>query len=73
MSKPKSWEVKDDFWRRVKPLVPVRQRSANRTHIRRTGRGCTSKNSRLVFEAIVHVSYTGWQSRVLPFEPFWQL
>ena len=29
MAKAKAWEVTDDFWNRVEPLIPVRQRVAD--------------------------------------------
>lgn len=28
MAKTKAWEVTDEFWSRVEPLIPVRQRIA---------------------------------------------
>jgi len=70
MSKPKSWEVTDDFWMRVEPLVPVKQRPADRPYLRKAGGGRPPKSARLVFEAIVYVLRTGCQWRALPFERF---
>ncbi len=70
MGKPKSWEVTDDFWMRVEPLVPVRQRPADRTYLRKAGGGRPAKSARLVFEAIVYVLRTGCQWKALPFERF---
>jgi len=32
MSKIKSWEVTDEFWKRVEPLVPVRVRAADKVY-----------------------------------------
>jgi transposase len=70
MSKPKSWEVSDAFWNRVEPLVPVRQRSADKTYRRRACGGRKPKDARLVFEAIVHVLRTGCQWKALSAERF---
>lgn len=70
MGKPKSWEVTDDFWKHVEPLVPVRQRMTERTYLRKPGGGRPPKSARLVFEAIVYVLCTGCQCKALPFERF---
>lgn len=36
-----SWEVSEEFWRRVEPLMPVRERSSDRTYVRKAGvEGC---------------------------------
>ena len=55
---------------RMLTLVPVRQRPANRTYLRKPGGGRPSKSARMVFEAIVYVLRTGCQWRALPFERF---
>ena len=65
-----SWEVSDEFWRRVEPLIPVRQRSTEREYLRKPGAGRPPKPPRLVFEAIVYVLRTGCQWRALPKERF---
>lgn len=70
MAKTKSWEVTDDFWERVEPLVPVRERSSEKTYVRKAGGGRKPKDARLVFEAIVYVLRTGCQWRALPAERF---
>ncbi len=31
MSKPRSWEVSDQFWKLVEPLITVSQRDPNKT------------------------------------------
>jgi transposase len=74
MSKAKkrleSWEVSDEFWARVKPLLPERKRPARRQYQRKPGGGRKRKAPRLVFEAIVYVLRTGCQWKALPRERF---
>lgn len=70
MGRVKSWEVTDEFWKRVEPLVPMRVRTTDKTYRRKVGGGRKQKDARLVFEAIVYVLRTGCQWKVLPFERF---
>lgn len=70
MTKAKSWEVTDAFWARVEPLIPVRQRLADRAYTRKVGGGRKPKAPRLVFEGIVYVLRTGCQWKALPAERF---
>ena len=70
MTKARSWEVTDEFWKRVEPLIPVRQRLADQTYTRKAGGGRKPKEARLVFEAIVYVLRTGCQWKALPAERF---
>lgn len=70
MSKPQSWEVTDEFWKRVEPLLPVKQRSPEKHYVRKAGGGRKPKEARLVFEAIVYVLRTGCQWKAVPFERF---
>ena len=65
-----SWEVTDEFWSRVEPLVPKFQRDATRVYKRKSGGGRKRKPARLVFEAIVYVLRTGCQWKSLPKERF---
>jgi hypothetical protein len=37
MSKAKAWEVTDEFWSGVEPLIPVLQRIADQTYARKCG------------------------------------
>ena len=60
----------DEFWRRVEPLVPVRERSAEKEYLRKPGAGRKPKPPRLIFEAIVYVLRTGCQWKALPSERF---
>ncbi len=70
MTKAKAWEVTDEFWSRVEPLIPVRQRVADQTYARKTGAGRKRKDPRLVFEGIVYVLRTGCQWKALPAERY---
>jgi transposase len=63
-----SWEVSDDFWQLVEPLVPQRQRLEGKEYKRRIGGGRKPMASRRVFEAIVFVLRTGIQWKALPRE-----
>ena len=65
-----SWEVTDEFWKRVEPLIPVRQRLANQTYARKAGGGRKPKDPRLVFEGIVYVLRTGCQWKALSAERY---
>jgi transposase len=70
MAKEKSWEITDDFWARVEPLIPVRERPTDQTYTRKTGGGRKPKAPRLVFEGIVYVLRTGCQWKALPTERY---
>src|SRR5450759_212571 len=62
-----SWEVSDEFWRRVEPLVPERPGRLRKKKFRRKpGGGRKPKGARTVFEAIVYVLRTGCQWKALP-------
>lgn len=50
-----SWGVTDEFWKRVEPLLPAKQREQGRHYVRKPGGGRKPKDPRLVFEAIVYV------------------
>ena len=68
--KAKSWDVTDAFWKRAEAFLPTRQRSAERTYVRKAGGGRKPKDARLVFEGIVYVLRTGCQWKALPAERF---
>src|ERR1017187_5974509 len=70
MAKAKEWEVTDEFWNRVEPLIPVHQRLENQSYARKAGGGRKPKDPRLVFEAIVYVLRTGCQWKALPAERY---
>ena len=65
-----SWEVSDEFWRRVEPLMPVRERSTDKAYVRKAGAGRPPKPARQVFEAVMYVLRTGCQWKALPKERF---
>ena len=66
-----AWEVSDEFWRRVEPLIPRQVvRQEQRAYVRKPGGGRKPKRPRLVFEAIVYVLRTGCQWKALPRERF---
>ena len=67
MSKVYSWEVSDEFWSRVEPLVPFRAaRAKDRKYQRRPGGGRKPLKPRPVFAAIMYVLRTGCQWKALP-------
>lgn len=70
MPRPKSWEVSDAFWERVRPLIPPSQRDSHRTYRRRAGAGRKPLDSRRVFEGIIYVLRTGCQWKALPKERY---
>jgi transposase len=70
MSKTQSWEVSDEFWKRVEPLVPQRFLPVDKLYVRKPGAGRPRKDARLVFEGIVYVLRTGCQWKALPKERF---
>ena len=70
MAKARSWEVTDEFWSRVEPLIPQRVRRDGGVYRRRPGGGRKPMDSRKVFEGIVFVLRTGCQWKALPKERF---
>ena len=67
----KSWEVTDEFWSRVEPLIPARlERAPDKPFVRKPGAGRKPKPARVVFEAVVFVLRTGCQWKALPAERF---
>jgi len=54
--------VTDEFWQRVEPLIPVRERSADKANVRKPGAGRPPKPARQVFEAI-------WLAGLAEYEP----
>lgn len=58
------------FWKRVEPLISVRERPANKKDLRKPCAGRPPKPARQDFEAVVHVLFTGCQWRAPPKERF---
>lgn len=65
-----SWEVTDEFWEQVEPLIPQPARDLVKAYRRRAGADRPAKPPKLVFKAIVYVLRTGCHRRGLPAEPF---
>jgi transposase len=70
MAKIRSWEVSDEFWKRVEPFIPKRKREPDKIFGRKPGGGRKANPERLVFEGIVCVLRTGCQWNSLPGERF---
>jgi transposase len=65
-----SWEVSDELWKRVAPLIPEKKREEGKEYKRKPGGGRKPADPRKVFEAIVFVLRTGIQWKALPKEAF---
>lgn len=65
-----SWVVTDEFWKRVEPLIPVRERPTTKEYTRKPDAGRPPKPARQVFEGVVYLLRTGCQWKVLPKERF---
>jgi transposase len=61
MSRTKPWELSDELWAIVEPLIPERRREADREYKRKEGAGRPGANPRKVFAAIIRVLRTGCQ------------
>ena len=64
----KSWEITDEFWSKVEPLITKPRRDPNKTYQRRRGAGRKPMDYRNAFEGIVFVLRTGIQWKALPKE-----
>jgi len=65
-----SWEVSDEFWAKVEPFVPKKQRDDKRKFHRDPGAGRKPIAPRTVFAAIVYVLRTGIQWKALSKQDF---
>ena len=71
MARIKTWEISDEFWGLVEPLIPASPRAEEKTYARKPGGGRKRKYSdRLYFAAIVYVLRTGIIWNALPREKF---
>ena len=68
MAQIKSWEVSDELWAKVEPLVPIPKRSTERNYKRKPGGGRKPMPARQIFAAIIYVLRTGIQWKALPME-----
>ena len=67
MAKTASWEVSDELWQLVQPLVPKPPpRRARKRYQRRPGGGRKPLKDRQIFAGIVYVLRTGCQWKALP-------
>ena len=71
MARIRTWEVSDQFWSLVEPLIPTSPRVQGRIYKRKPGGGRKRKYSdQLYFAAIVYVLRTGIIWNALPREKF---
>jgi transposase len=72
MARVQTWEISDEFWRLVEPLIPQDPRAnTGKTYVRKLGGGRKAKySSRLYFAAMVYVLRTGIIWNALPREKF---
>ena len=71
MARTHPWEISDEFWALVEPLLPETRRDAERIYKRRPGGGRKAKYSdRLYFAGIVYVLRTGIVWNAFPREKF---
>jgi transposase len=67
MAQTQSWEVSDELWQQVQPLVPkAPERPKRRRYRRRPGGGRKPLADRQIFAGIVYVLRTGCQWKALP-------
>ena len=71
MARIQTWEISDEFWALVEPLIPDSPRVSCKAYTRKPGGGRKRKYSdRLYFAAIVYVLRTGIIWNALPREKF---
>ena len=71
MSRIKTWEISDEFWTLVEPLVPTSLRDNDKEYKRKPGGGTKPKYSnRVYFSAVVYILRTGIQWNAIPREKF---
>lgn len=66
MGQIKSWEVSDELWAVIEPLIPPPRRDPSKSYSRAPGAGRKPMDPRAVFAAIVFVLRTGMQWKALP-------
>lgn len=70
MARIRTWEISDEFWLLVEPLIPKKGRLSEKTYKRKPGAGRKPADNRAVFSAIVYVLRTGIQWNAVPREKF---
>ena len=71
MARTRPWEISDEFWTLVEPLIPTSLRTSDKTYKRRPGAGRKPKYSnRTYFAAMVYILRTGLIRNALPREKF---
>lgn len=70
MAKLQSWEVSEELWAKVAPLVPVKKRDSSISYTRRSGWWRKPTDPKIVFAAIFFVLRTGIQWKAIPKERF---
>lgn len=68
MLQEKSWEITDEFWEKVKPLLISKPRNPNKEYKRKSGGGKKPMDFRKVLAAIFYVLRTGIQWKAIPKE-----
>lgn len=68
MRQKKSWELTEEFWQKVCPLLTTPQRDAEKTYKRKPGGGRKPIDKRTALEGIFYVLRTGCQWCALPKE-----
>ena len=68
MKQRHSWEISDEFWKLVAPLIPEKERDKTKSYRRKPGGGRPPMEPRKVLEAIFYVLRTGIQWKALPKE-----
>jgi len=63
--KVESWELSDELWQRVEPILPKPGRDPGRQYLRKPGAGRKPLSYRKVFAGIIYVLRTGCQWNAL--------
>ena len=64
----KSWKIADEFWEKVKDLIPKKERDPQKEYQRKPGAGRNPKDPRVVLEGILYVLRNGCLWKALPRE-----
>ena len=64
----KSWTISDEFWERIRDLIPRHRRDSEREYKRAPGGGRKPPDYRKILEGIFYVLRTGCQWKAIPAE-----